>query len=135
MVWWCPLLTGASPPHAQWLFSSVILYNVFVIYIICQRYCCMKTRYGFTVVALKVYVVLACIAVFSVSFQASGISARHRTEVTKRTLPPVPNSMLSPYAFARHPLPLRRNGKDFYVGLRRVRLDLGEFYWHILEHN
>lgn len=89
--------------------------------IICQRYCCMKTRYGFTVVALKVYVVLACIAVFSVSFQASGISARHRTEVAKRTLPPVPNSMLSPYAFARHPLPLRRNGKDFYVGLRRVR--------------
>jgi len=31
MVWWCPLLTGASPPHAQWLFSSVILYNVFVV--------------------------------------------------------------------------------------------------------
>lgn len=28
---------------------------------ICQRYCCMKTRYGFTAVALKVYDVLACV--------------------------------------------------------------------------
>jgi len=87
----------------------------------------MKTRYGFIAVDLKVYGVLACVAVFSVSFQASGISARHRTEVTKRTLPPVPNSLLLPYAFARHPLPLRGNGKDFYAGQRRVRLDLGEF--------
>ena len=52
--------------------------------IICQRYCCMKTRYGFTAVALKVYDVLACVAVFSVSFQASGSRARHGTEVTKK---------------------------------------------------
>lgn len=76
--------------------------------IICQRYCCMKTRYGFTAVALKVYDVLACVAVFSVFFQASGSSASRRTEV--------PNSLLPPYAFARHPLPLGGNGKECYAG-------------------
>ena len=72
---------------------------------ICQRYCCMKTRYGFTAVALKVYDVLACVAVFSVSFQASGSRARHGTEVTKKKKE---KKTLSPFlTFCSRPMPSR----------------------------
>ena len=58
------------------LLYCTIMFLVCCANIICQRYCCMKTRYGFTAVALKVYDVLACVAVFSVSLQLSGRHAK-----------------------------------------------------------
>ena len=58
-------------------------------------------------------VVIACVAAFSVSFQASGSHVRDRTDVTKKL---VPNFLLSPHAFVRHPLGYR------FLPLRRKRL-------------